>query len=211
MFMYFYGFYKSAGLDVVRAFESVEARAELSQETGRTAEVIVLGDLGRSDVQAFLLYRLVKPDSDYEYAWGRTYLGAATLLVPRSVWPERPPDKIKEGTDAQYGMGYYSRGVRQTSRLFGLAGETMLNFGPIAVPFAYLLFGFLVSSIRHFILTLEPADSRLILVPFLVIICFQALVADSDNILFSSIKNFTVPFLTLALSSTKSITRSNKP
>jgi hypothetical protein len=203
LFMYLYGFYKGAGLDALRAFESAEARAELTLETGRSLEVAVLADLGRSDVQAFLLHRLSTPGSDYEYAWGRTYLGAAAILIPRAVWPNRPPDKVKEGTEVQYGMGSYIPGIWVSSRVYGLAGEATLNFGPIAVPFAYLILGFIVGRVSHFVTALEPADSRLILLPFLVNLCFVILVSDSDNVLFFLIKNGAVPFAVLALSSAK--------
>jgi len=210
LFMYLYGFFKSAGLDAVRAFESAEARTELTLQTGRSLQVAVLGDLGRSDVQAFLLYRLTTPESDYEYAWGSTYLGAMALLIPRSLWPERPPGKIKEGTEALYGMGSYIPGIWNSQQVYGLAGEAMLNFGPIAVPFAFLVFGLVVSRIRHFIATLNFPDSRLMLLPFLVILCLMILVLDSDNVLFVSMKDGAVPFLVLALSSTRlAVTRSN--
>jgi hypothetical protein len=205
LFMYLYGFYKGAGLEALQAFEGAEARAELSRSTGRTLETAVLGDLGRSDVQAYLLYRVVAPESDYEYAWGRTYFGTAALLIPRSVWPGRPPHKIKEGTEAQYGMGSYTPGIRQSSRVYGLAGETMLNFGPVAVPLAYIIFGIVISRIKYFVLTLEPIDSRLILLPFLITFCFKILVSDSDNVLFSFIKNGVVPLVVLTLSSARSV------
>ena len=45
------------------------ALAEVGQKLDRTFEGMVLGDLARADVQAFLLYRLSRPDRDYAYAW----------------------------------------------------------------------------------------------------------------------------------------------
>lgn len=210
LFMYLYGFFKSAGFDALRAFKGTEARAELTEETGRSLKMVLLGDLGRSDVQAFLLYRLAAPRSDYEYAWGRTYLGAAALFIPRSLWPQRPPGKVKEGTDALYGMGSYIPGTWESSRVYGIPGEAMLNLGPVAVPFAFLVLGLVVSRIRHFMMALKPADSRLILLPFLINLCFVILVLDSDNILVFLMKNGAVPFMALALSSTRlAVTRSN--
>lgn len=210
-FMYFYGFYKNVGLDSLNTFKSAEARAELTQETGRSLEGMLFGDLGRSDVQAFLLYRLSRPERDYEYALGRTYLGAVAILIPRSLWPDRPPTKRKEGTEAEYGMGSYIPGIWQSSKVFGLAGETMLNFGPVLVPFAFLVLGFVVGRVRRLMVSLEPSDSRLIMLPFLVNLCFVILVGDSDNILFFLIKDGAVPFVVLAASSTKLVvTSSNK-
>jgi len=194
-FMYFYGFYKGLGKDVWTVFEAGAIPAEASIKTGRTLDGMFLGDLGRSDVQAFLLYRLSMPDRDYQYAWGRTYLASATLLIPRALWPDRPPGKIKEGTEAQYGAGSWDEHKWNSSLVYGLAGEAMLNFGPLAVPFAYLIFGVIVGRLQHFFSKLRRWDTRLLLYPLLVNSCFSMLQGDSDNFLFNTIKGGLVPTL----------------
>src|SRR5262249_40167274 len=66
-FMWAYGLYKGAGLGAVQALESAEAAETLAAKTDRTLDGTILGDFGRSDVHAFLLYRLTRPDSDYQY------------------------------------------------------------------------------------------------------------------------------------------------
>lgn len=202
-FMYFYGFYKSAGLDGLRAFQGGDAQAALTQKTGRSLQELALGDLGRSDSQAFLLYRLRSPNSDYHYAWGRTYVGDLALLIPRTVWPDRPPTKVKEGTDILFGAGSYRPGVWETSLVFGLAGEAMLNFGPIAVPLAFVILGVLVGFVKRLLTALDPSDSRFMIFPFLVSLGFTVLVSDLDNILFVLVKDGAVPFAVIALSSTR--------
>ncbi len=201
VFMYFYGFYKGAGLDALEALQSADARADLSQETGRDVNTLLLADLERSDVQAMLLYRLSSEDGIELYGWGRTYVGDAAILIPRALMPNRPPQKVKEGTEVLYGKGSYAPGVLEASRVYGLAGEAMLNFGPLAVPLAYALFGLLVGSIGRFIQRLAPTDSRLLLAPFLVNLCITVLVGDSDNIIFFLIKSGCLPFLVLWLGS----------
>lgn len=210
-FMYFYSFYKAAGREALKAFESSEARTELEQETHRGPERLLIGDLSRCDVQAYLLYRLSSPQSDYQLGWGRTYLGAAAILIPRQWWPDRPPGKVKEGTEALWGEGTYDPPYRVASRVYGLAGEAMLNFGPFLVPFAFLLLGGLVRFIRRVVARLGPGDSRWLLVPLLVNLCFVVLASDSDNVLFFLIKNGVVPILIITLSSTKTILRSSAP
>ncbi len=204
-FMYFYGFYKSAGLEGLRALESAEARVELENQTGRTPEALLLTDLARSDIQAFLLYRLWRPGSDYQYAWGRTYLGAAAILIPRSIWSDRPPHKVMEGTEAQYGRGSYIPGAKASSAVYGLAGEAMLNFGPLAVPFAFVVLGLLTRKVEHWLATWDAADVRLLLATFLVNLCFVVLVGDSDNILFFFIKNGAVPLSVIWMTSGKRV------
>ena len=202
LFMYYYGFYKSAGTEGLQALESPTAANALEEKTGRTSDVVILGDLGRSDVQAFLLYRLTgSTASNYEYAWGETYLAAASLLIPESVLPERPPSKVEYGTEAQYGIGSYVPNIKQSSKIYGLAGEAMLNFGPLAIPFAFSVLGIFVGWVRHLFLTLAASDTRLLLLPFLVILSLVVLTSDLDNLLFFVIKNASIPFLVIWLGS----------
>jgi len=209
LFMYIYGFYKTAGLEALNLSEGPDYRLELEQHTGRTFEGLLLGDLGRSDVQAFLLYRLTDQESDYNYALGRTYLGAAVLLIPKSVWADRPDTKIKEGTEALRGAGSYIPGVEKASNVYGLAGETMLNFGLFLVPFAFIILGVAVSIVRHYISVWAPTDARLLLVPLIVNLCFTILTSDSDNLLFFVIKSGFIPFLVIMLSSIRRMTTSD--
>ncbi len=205
VFMYGYGFFKGAGLSALEATGDAEVAEELSARTGRNLETLLLGDLSRADIQAFLLYRIWRPESDYEYALGRTYVGAVAILVPRALWPDRPPIKTQEGTEVQYGRGTFAPETSESSRVYGLAGEAMLNFGPGAVPFAYLILGAAVVWVRRLPRTLAPDDSRLLLVPFLVNFCFMILVSDLDNLIFNLIKNMTLPFLIVAVCSTRSV------
>ncbi len=196
-FMYLYGFYKSLGAGAVEALTADRTGVEAGAETGRTFTGLLLGDLGRSDVHAFELYRLVRPDRDYQYALGRTYLATLALFIPRSVWPDRPPTKLKEGTDLQYGVGTFDPEGWASAREYGIAGEGMLNFGPLIVPVMYFLFGLGVSVVQRFIATRERDDARLLLCPFLVILCFWILVADSSTMLFVITKDGLPPLLLL--------------
>jgi hypothetical protein len=202
IFMYGYGLYKGAGADVLRALEGRQERLELEARTSRGVQTALLADLGRSDVQAYLLYQLARSDSDYELGWGRTYVGALAILVPRWLLPDRPQTKVKEGTDLQHGVGTYSQG-RVSSRVYGLAGEAMLNFGALAVPVAFLLWGFVVGEVKRRLLLLHPLDVRWLLVPLVINLCFVTLVGDSDNIVFFLLKNAIVPFGVLFLCSHK--------
>jgi hypothetical protein len=196
-FMYLYGLYKGAGLKAVDKLEDSTQRAELADRTHRTFGTLLLGDLGRSDVQAHILYRLMEPEPDYDLAWGRTYLGTLALLVPRAIWPDRPPEKIKEGTEIQSGRGSYIPSEWTSSRVHGLAGETMLNFGPVPVPFAFAVLGLVIALLRRHLQGLRPGDPRALLFPFWVIFSFSILNSDSDNLLFYLIKDGAIPFAIL--------------
>jgi len=202
IFMYFYGFYKSVGSQIKHIFTGETSFSALEQHTGRDARALLLGDLGRTDIQAYLLYRIIEV-KNYEYAWGRTYLGAVALLIPRQIWPDRPPTKIKEGTEAQYGMGSYIPDQFQSSKVYGLAGETMLNFGPLGVPFAFLVWGFVVKSVRSYVYSLNADDARRLIAMWLVIFCWAALIGDSDNMLFFVVKRVSIPSLLLWIGTRK--------
>jgi hypothetical protein len=198
--MYIGGLYKGVGLSLAQDLRSISAIRQLGDETGRTLESTLLTDLGRSDVQALLLSRIIDQTTNYELAFGRTYIGAISILVPRSLWPNRPPGKVKEGTEILYGKGMYEYG-RTSSRVYGLAGETILNFGFWLVPVAFIILGAVVSYVRGIMGQLDRSDVRLLLLPLLIIFCFVVLVLDSDNILFFIVKNGLVPFLFVFLSS----------
>jgi len=208
IFMYSYGFFKAGGLNGLQiALQGQEARQEYAVKNHRTLDVLILQDLGRSDLQAFMLYRLMDPDSDYEYAWGRTYLASVSILIPKPLrpWSEKLPNKSKEGTELQFGRNSYVPDVKVSSKVYGLAGETMLNFGPFVVPFAFIMLGISVRRVRYWVLTWEASDSRLLLLPMLINFCFAIIVSDSDNLLFFIVKNGCIPFAVILMSSNKKL------
>jgi hypothetical protein len=214
-FLYVYGFYKSAGTEGLRrALWSSQSRADEAAEIHRPIQSTILEDLGRSDVQAFLLYRLMQPNSDYQLGLGRTYLGAALIVLPGPVWRNRPPTKVKEGTEAFFGRGSYreqplnsiytkDRFEGKTSRLFGITGEAMLNFGPLGVVAAMAIFGLVVGRVRRWMLTWDRMDVRRLLLPFLVNLCVMLLILDSENIITMLEEDFLFPLVILALASTR--------
>jgi hypothetical protein len=202
-FMYLYGFYKDMGANATEAMSSSEDRARMEQHTGRTSQALVLGDFGRADVQSFILYRLINDPEDFTYAKGRTYLGALAILVPSIIFPDKPDTKVKEGTDIELGSGAYVPNVLWSSRVYGLAGEAMLNFGPVSVPFAFLVFGLLVGWFRSRTFALLPGDARYLLVPFGVYFCLAGLSGDSDNLIYGFVKDGLMPFIVLLVCTVK--------
>jgi hypothetical protein len=216
-FMYVYSFYKFAGSDGLRDFaESSHLRSAVEEHSHFSVAESALGDLGRADVQAFVLYRISSPDSDYSYAMGRTYLGALGLMIPGPLWRDRPPSKVKEGWDVLFGARAYEREFGTTAfsdhpittRLFGLAGETMLNFGPLLVPMSFALLGFAVGWTRRRIADWRYGDLRLFLAPYLTTICLLILTADSDNILYYCEMSGVVPFAILFFGSVRRLAAS---
>lgn len=202
VFLYVYAFYKAMGADATQALTaSADDREYIARTKHRTFRGLVLGDLARADVQAFILFRLMSDAKDFDYAKGRTYLGAMALWIPRWILPDRPYTKLKEGTEIQIGSGYDPN--YNSSHVYGMAGEGMLNFGPFAAPLSYGIFGLFIGWLRRAIDRLPPGDARLLLAPLWVFTCFELMLGDSDNLAFGLAKNGLVPVLVLAASTIK--------
>jgi hypothetical protein len=160
-----------------------------------------LGDLARADTDAYLLHNLVKDPEDYDYRWGLTYLGGFSILIPRNVWPDRPEFKVEAGTEAQLGR----MAVWRSSRVYGLAGEALLNFGPLGVPPMFALFGALLGWYRRKLQSWEAMDSRLLIAPFFAVLFILGLVMDTDNIVFAAVTKGALVFTAIYVASRRNL------
>lgn len=194
-FMFSYGLYKVAGLQGLAALLDPPRAIELSNSSGRTLRSTLLGDLGRSDVQAYTLYRVQNTPAE-DLGWGRTYIGGLAILIPRQLYPARPATKEKEATNILYGHGAFDAG-HVTTRVYGLAGEALLNVGLIGVPIVFALWGLLVGLLRRAYYGLPRFDARVLMLPFWVNLLLIMLIGDSDNWVFFLFKEATVPLLIL--------------
>lgn len=207
VFTLVYGYFKSEGLSGLLGATNSDRRVALESRYNRALDDIVLGDLGRADVQAFLLYRLYRADATYSFALGETYAGALALPVPPSVWPDRPETKLVSGTEAQYGEGQLGPGHSPSSRVYGLQGEALLNFGALAVPVSLWLFGFLVCWVDKVVEGWRlTQDARLLLAPLLLVGTLQLFIQDSDILMFFVVKTVSIPFLLLLVTCARSRT-----
>lgn len=203
VFIYIYGIYKGAGFDVLNAIKDHEQREKIVEDSGRGVETVLLGDLGRTNVQSFILYKLYTQPEDYNLSYGRSYIGDISILIPKSIWPDRPPTKVKEGTEIIRGKNsYYPEGYT-SSRIYGLTGEFMLNFGYFFVPLIFAVLGFFVAKVRSLLYLYDKNDSRFLIYPFLIVCSFLLLVQDLDNLVFSIFKNMLIPFIVVWFSSEK--------
>jgi hypothetical protein len=192
LFMYAYGFYKAQGVDSLETLRSSDEMGSTGEKTGRTVDTALLGDLARSDIQAYLLYRLAYV-RDYDYAVGGTYLGAVTLMLPKPARPSFAPTKSEKGTEALYGRRSFSEQYFLASQVYGLAGEAMLNFTPLAAPFSFAVLALLVAKTRT-ILHSHPDDCRRLLLPLLATLCIVVLTSDLDNVVMFLLTT-TVPLM----------------
>lgn len=204
MFAYFYGFYKSIGSNWKSVLSEGGTRAGLNaleEESGRTFRGTILGDFGRSDVQSYLLYRTYEYPGEYRYAFGLTYIEDLGLLVPGWLWPNRPIGKTLWGTDILRGFGAWSPKPGDfASNAYGLGGEAILNFGPISVPFIYLLLGIAVARISVFAQSVKYSLLNMIFYPLLLEICVWSLLWDFGNLVYFMIQYGLFPLIIVLFS-----------
>jgi hypothetical protein len=195
-FMYFYGFYKERGR---AGFEVLRSPSTWMEPAGyqRDVKYLLLGDLARADSSASILHNEIKDPGDFDYRWGLTYASAFNFLVPKSVWPERPEIRVEAGTEALWGKAT----SRRSSRLYGLGGEALLNFGPWGVVPIFGLYGGLLGWYRRKLASWDKLDARLFLAPLFTSLIVRALVCDSDNIIFFTVTQGTLILAAVYLSS----------
>lgn len=199
LFMYFYGFYKEqkrAALEVLRT-PSMWINPEGYQ---RDFKYLLLGDLARADCDAFLLHNLMTDPDGYDYRWGLTYAGAFTILIPKSLWPDRPEIRVDAGSEAQWGKATELK----STRLYGLSGEALLNFGAWGVIPLFAIYGACVGWYRRKLTSWNSLDARFFLAPFVTSLLIRALVYDSDTLVFALVTEGTLVLLAVWGSSRRS-------
>jgi hypothetical protein len=199
-FMYVYGFYKQDGTQALELLQNPGQITAAEERGGRTVDAALLGDMARTDIQSYLLYRLWSVGK-YDYAYGATYLEAFDVLIPKWMWPSRPDGKVRAGTEALHGRSVYSAGIFQASQVYGLAGEAMLNFPPVFAPLSFLLLAFVVVKSRSLMLA-DPDDLRWLLVPILANAMIILPAADLDNMIMFVLTVAACPLMLLRISST---------
>jgi hypothetical protein len=218
LFAYLYGFYKELGARAFDIFKGQASIESLAYESKRTFARVLVGDFGRSNVQAGLLSVVTNPQREYDFRYGQTYLTSAVSLIPRRLWPTKPEDngKVIAGTDLLYGKDTYvgrhvlgSIGKRAT-QIYGLAGEAMLNFGVWGILPAFAAWGYAVGFIRRRLLNYSAGDMRLLAAPFWMLVCFLLLIQDLDNIVEVVTFNLLVPAIIIWVISFKIYLRADE-
>jgi hypothetical protein len=207
LFMYVYGFYKSNPdlfsdpASMASTILSQEARSHLEVTSHRSLETMLMGDLDRADIQAYLLFRMIGQESEVQLAYGRTYVEGALGFIPYNLFHFRPPGKLKYGTDALYGPGTYSPTLFST-KIYGVAGETMLNFGAYSAPLGFLMLALTVGYAQALgARLLSPWDARRYFVPIASLACIVCVSSDLDNVIFVLLQHALMPYVLVRFSS----------
>ena len=200
LFMYLYGLYKAYGYQVFERYQESSGVAQLSERSGRTVKRLVVADLSRADIQAFMVYRLVTAGSRYQLEWGATYAEAVPrVFLPSWIWAGRPRFARKSYAGMKLHFGGPSPYGDRFSKVFGLAGEAMLNFHFVGVLFAFAVLGALMGAYRRHFLSWQEYDARLFIAPFVANWFLSTLVSDFNNLLSFALTKAAVPAFLLIL------------
>ena len=203
LFLPTYAYYKYAGFDAFYDYVTGRGPSEVAAHYNDPVTFVV-GDIGRADIQAPILMGVLDGIVTPNY-FGESYVAGALLILPTSLRPNWAKQKISLGEEAQFKLsGRYNassqvnNGQFASSRIYGLLGEALLNFGIFAVPAAFFLFGFLS---RRCFLRVSPPNSwgRVLTAPFFALFPVYMLFYDFDNIVFQTIVVWSLPALLLLL------------
>ncbi len=199
-----YANYKYAGFEGLQEYVS-GGRTSLVAEQYNDPVLFLVGDIGRADMQAPLLDRYLDGKFSANYI-GETYIATLALFLPRDWRPESIRSKAVIGAEAQLQPGASATGYRgvisvdgvfQSSRIYGLFGEALLNFGLPALPVVFFLFGYIF---RWCFVRLGSITTwrQLLTAPYLAFLPIFLLFYDSDNILIQTVSVWLVPAAALA-------------
>jgi hypothetical protein len=189
LFAFVYGFYKAGGrAGISDALSGNGNLAYAQRQTGRDLPVLLLADLARADIQMEVLQTMYEANQDYRLKFGSTYVGAA-VFIPRTIWPTRPYGTQEAYAELTHGSVSVGEGEKPGSRIFGLTGETMLNFGWLGVPVAHALFGLLIGFFSRTVSSLKPNDGRLLLVPLVTLLIVTIYSSDLVNVVYTSFRD----------------------
>lgn len=195
-----YDVYKKAGPEAIVSLQ--EGTFQSSDEYGDLGigpQSVLLGDFSRTGVQAIVLDRLI--GDGFELSWGSTYVGGALLYIPGADLTEMFPTKSVVATEILHGVGAIESRDNLDTRIYGLQGEAMLNFGVVG---AVLVFGpYALLMDRAELAFARAVRNRAfgsgLFIAMLIPACMLLFVSDLDNTIRYLTSKALLPLLALYL------------
>ncbi|MDR6410122.1 hypothetical protein [Paraburkholderia terricola] len=100
-------------------------------------------DLSRFDVQVQALDSVVTPG--YTLSMGRSFVGAVAAVVPKAIWKDKPETFAREKSDIV--RGAETNQSDETTLLFGMPGEFLVNFGVFGYLLSFVVVAWLIVRI----------------------------------------------------------------
>lgn len=193
-----YDVYKKSGLDGLQVVQEqgLDAHSADSQYTFGL-ESVLLGDFSRAAIQAILLDRW--NSAGFKPYLGATYLGDTLLFIPGTEASMTVPHKSLAATDILYGAGAAKYTDEVATRIYGLQGEALINFGPIGAVLIFIPFAYIVARTErlHGKAVMLQSARHVILYATLVPVILLLYLSDFDNVLRNLTSNALLPFIAL--------------
>lgn len=192
--------YKFGGVSAIYD-SSVRQEALRARQIDNEKTFVALRDFSRADVQSFTVMKLA--EGEFSPSLGRSYVGAVTYLIPRSVLPSKPETFAKEKTELRFGKGTYARDS-YTRLVAGQYAEMIANFGILvgSILFFVLVHIYLSKASNLLAALPEPSADRLstahLMAPFLAVAPVFFLTTDS-NVLAMQLARYIVPIASIGV------------
>lgn len=193
-FMSVYTIYKTYGIDSFSGDYTIE---DTNRFENNPLIEIYLGDFSRGTINTYQISQ-IEDLSSYEYKYGQTYISSIIKVIP----------PLKE---LYYGHSKNSAGAEivsnikvsptqddiHNSRVFGLYGEAILNFGIFIGLISFFIFGVIATTLDNLSRKYLSRNIYVLVIPFVSNIAFTLLLSDSDNLVFFAFKNGLIVLLYL--------------
>ncbi|MEU8022949.1 hypothetical protein AB0B88_12080 [Micromonospora haikouensis] len=193
-FLYLYAFYKLGGMEAVDELRQGGSVQSVEEDTGRDLPLLLTADLGRADIQSVILDRYL--DDRFEPVLGKTYAHAWFMFIPNDFFPDVPIGKVDVGSRILYNP-LYEEGEGKSSKIYGMTGEGIINFGLVGGLLSFVAFGLAIRAVQSYYVTAvgSPELSPKLVAPMVwVMVTTQS--SDLDNILFCMCK-YALPMILL--------------
>lgn len=106
--------------------------------------------------------------SEHDYLYGTTLLYIFVLFIPKSIWPGKPDNPIRDMIEIAL-----NNKARRSGTAVANIGEMYANFGIVGILFGMYLAGWLAASLKEMMYVDDRGDDRLVLYSILFPLLFQ--------------------------------------
>lgn len=193
-FMSIYTIYKSYGIE---SFSGEYTISDTNRFQNNPLLEMYLGDFSRATLNAYQVSQIQELRS-YEFKYGQTYISSLTKLIPPLKEIYTGHNKNSAGAEILSSITVNpTEDNYHNSRVYGLYGEAILNFGIYIGLTSFFIFGLFCTMIDNISRKYLSRSVFILFIPFVANFTFTILTSDSDNVIFFTFKNGLVAFLYL--------------
>lgn len=143
--------------DLGELITNPEYRASQTERYKASSTHTLIANLGRSYIWMLYLQEL-KPGGNIDRQWGKTYVAALLMGIPRWLYPTKPRGIVNVTVDAQYGRGKAKATPGSAAMVAGIWAEGYANFGFLGIWAAAFIYGLVIGYAKRFFARREPSN-----------------------------------------------------